>query len=164
MSLEAINVIAKVTGMERVTGDLDATVIALADTDPIALASGTGSSQADLQWTDTRTIGTGGETLDLNALTDSLGRTINFAKVKVLKISAAAANTSTIIIGNAASNQFVAGLSAATTTFTLPASGVFMIVAPVAGWASTNGSLDKLLITGGAASQIYNIVIIGTSA
>jgi hypothetical protein len=164
MSLEAVNIIAKITGSERVTGDLDSAVITLADRSQLAVPSGTGSGQADLQWSDTRTVGTGGETLDLNALTDSLGRTINFVKIKALLIVADPANSSTIVVGNAASNQFQGPFDAATDTVALPAGGILMLAAPAAGWASTNGASDKLKVVGGAASQIYSIWILGTSA
>jgi hypothetical protein len=150
--------------LERVTGDLDSAVITLADRSPLAVPSGTGSGQADLQWSDTRTVGTGGETLDLNALTDSLGRTINFVKIKALLIVADPANSSTIVVGNAASNQFQGPFDAATDTVALPAGGILMLAAPAAGWASTNGASDKLKVVGGAASQIYSIWILGTSA
>lgn len=163
MSLEAINIVAKITGIERVTGDIESTVISIADRDPLSVPNGTGNGQADLQWSDTRTVGTGGDTLDLNTITDTLGRTINFAKVKALLIVASTANASTIIIGDAATNPFQSGFGGAGNTFTLPAGGVFMIAAPVAGWASTSGASDKLKITGGAAGQICNIWILGTS-
>lgn len=163
MTLEAINVYAKVTGSERVTGDLDSAVIAIADTDPLALANGTGVNQADLQWSDTRTVGVAGETLDLNALVDSLGRTVNMAKVKVIIVKAAAANTGTIDMGNAAANQFKMGFGGAANTWTLPAGGIFMAAAPQAGWSSANGSFDSLKFLGSANGQVYSIWLIGTS-
>jgi hypothetical protein len=164
MSLEAVNIVAKITGQERITGDLDSTYISIADRSPIGLPNGTGAGQVDRQWSDTRTVGTSGETLDLNALTDSLGRTINFAKVKAVFIQASALNSSTIVIGNAGSNQFQMGFGGATNIWTLAAGDFLFVAAPNAGWPSTNSTSDNLKITGGAAGQIYDIVLVGTSS
>ena len=40
----------------------------------IPLPNGTGARQADVQWSDSMTVGTGGTTIDLTAIVDSLGR------------------------------------------------------------------------------------------
>lgn len=160
----ATNITAKIKADESVTGDLDSAVSSFADSDPIPLASGTGSRQADLKFSDTITVDTGGTTLDLNALVDSLGRTINMVKVKAIRVKAADANTNTVIVGNAASNQFQGPFDTATWTQTLAAGAGFMLFAPVAGWPCTNSSADKLKFAGGAPGQLVDIQIIGTSA
>jgi hypothetical protein len=147
----ASNIIAKIKADETVAGDLETSSSSFADRLPIQLADGTGSRQADLKWSDTRTVGTGGETLDFNALVDSLGRTRNFVKVKAIHIRAADANSSTIVVGNNLTNPFVGPFDDGTVTITLPAGAGIMIWNPVSGWSSANGSLDKLQIVGGAA-------------
>lgn len=169
----ATNIHAKIRAEETIAGDLDNVVSAFADRDPIQMASGTGSGQANLKWSDTRTlVASDTETLDLNNLTDSLGRTSTFTKVKALRISAASANTNDVVIGNAASNPFrgpldvvLAGVDLAEPTITLkPGAGVLMWYTTT-GWSSANGSLDKLKIANSSSgsSVTYDIEIVGLS-
>lgn len=160
------NIYARISAVEDIAGDLESTRSSFADRDPIQLADGTTANKADKKWSDTRTLGTGAnETLDLNALTDSLGRTINFAKVKAIRISAAAANTTDLTVGNATSNQFQGPLGAAANTLVLKPGVVILLADPVNGWSSANSAADQLKITNASgASATYDIEIIGTSA
>lgn len=160
------NIIAKILARETVAGDVEDSVSEFRDRDPVQLANGTGASQADRKFSDTRTTtGTTGETLDLNALTDSLGRTINFAKTKAIRISASPLNVDNVVVGNAAGTQHVAGFGAATHTWAIPPGGVFMVAATVNGWSSANGAADLLKIASSAAGAVtYDIEIVGTSA
>lgn len=157
------NLFAKIKADETVAGDLDTALSSFADSDPIPLASGTGSRQADLKFSDTITVDTGGTTLDLNALTDSLGRTINMVKVKAVRLKAADANTNTVVVGNGATSPFQGPFDTTTWTATLAAGAFIMFAAPVAGWACTGAAFDKLKFVGGAAGQLVDIQIIGTS-
>lgn len=161
------NIHSKILATETVVGDDEQTVSSIDDRDPIQLPSGTGSGQADLKWSDTRQLAaSGSEELDLNALTDSLGRTINMAKVKAIHVSALSTNTNNVVVGAAAATQFVGGFGAATHTWAVPPGGSILVTAPAAGWASTSGSLDKLkLANSGAGTAVdFDIEIIGTSA
>jgi len=157
-------VTARIKAIEEITGEGYTTVSSFDDASPITMATGTAASLADLKFSEIATIGTGGTTYDLNALVDGDGRTIAMVKVKALLVKADSANTNTIIVGAASSNQFQGPFDTATWTATLPANGQFLIVAPVAGWACTTGVSDKLKIAGGAAAQIYTLQIVGTSA
>jgi hypothetical protein len=156
------NIICKIQATENLTGDLDSTLVAFKDRDPVGMPSGIATGQADKQWSDTRTVGTGGETLDVTALTDSLGRTVNFVKLKVVHIRPSSLNTSNIIVGNAASAQVVLNYNTATWTVTLEAGGIYFRARPGSGWPTAGANLLK--VVGGAAGQIYDIELIGTSA
>lgn len=158
----AINM--SIAATETVAGDVDATVSAFNSRDPVTLANGTGVSQASLKWSDTRTISTT-ETLDLDALTDALGRLVNFSKIKAIHIRAAAANGSTLVWDLSVAAAFLGpfgGAGAATTTITLSAGDGIMLMAPVTGWTETNSVNDKIKITSTSGIQSYDIEIIGT--
>ena len=163
MSLNT-TIYTNIKAVEELTGEGHTTRSVFDDVDPYILSSGTGSGAADLKFSIIETVGTSGTTHDLNALVDGDGRTINMVKVKAILVIADAANTNTIVVGNAATNQFQGPLSAVTETITLPAGGRMLLMAPVSGWACTNGASDKLKVAGGAASQTYTMKIIGTSA
>lgn len=132
----------------------------------VDLESGTGTGQADLLFDDTRTIAaSSNETLDLNALTDMLGVTANFVKVKALIVKASAGNTNDVVVGAAASNPFVGPMGGTTPTHTLKPGGVMVWYNP-AGWSSANGASDQLKIANSSSgsSVAYDLYIVGTSA
>ncbi len=153
----------------RYTGtvDLGTLVYDLPKAADVSLATGTGTNQADILWTDTRTLSASTtEDLDLRgALVDVFGTTLNFVKVKYIRIKAAAGNTNNVVIGNdAASVQL--GFGAITHTWAVPPGGVFLVSAPQSGWATTGTTADILQIanSGGGTSVTYDIEIFGTSA
>lgn len=159
-------IFAYIDALEQVAGDVEYSESRFAARDPILLLTGTGASLADVKFSDTRTLAASAtETLDFNGLTDSLGRTANFVKVKALLVVAASGNTNSVIIGNVA-NSFLGPLDQLSDTVTLPPGGLYMIAAPVAGWASTNGAFDKLKVANSSSgtSVDYSIYVIGTSA
>lgn len=136
----------------------------------IALATGTAAGQADMIFTDERTLAASAtEDLDLaGVLTGPFGATLTFARIKGLAISASASNTNNVVIGAAASNAWATLLNS-TGTVTLRPGGNFMVSAGVAdatGWAVTAGTGDLLKIanSAGSTSVVYQLVIIGASA
>src|SRR4029079_13428288 len=111
----SMNVIATLTGA------LDLGSVVAPQTLPWSntWTDGTGSGQADLTWTDTRQIAISGtDDLDLAAggLVSALGVTLTFARVKLIVVTADAGNTNNVVVGGAASNQFVGPFGAATQT------------------------------------------------
>jgi len=135
----------------------------------ISLATGVAADQADLIFSDQRTLGAGAnEDLDLaGVLTDPFGQTVTFAKVKMIYIFAAAANGDYIQVGGAAATQFVNWVADATDKVNVCPGGLFLLATPtLAGYAVGAGASDFLRITNadGAAGATYDIVIIGTSA
>lgn len=131
------------------------------------LATGTGADQADLLFTDTRTLAASAtENLDLaGVLTDGIGNTLTFARIKCVVVTALAANTNDV--------KFERHASAGPVLFTAVSAGVnvkpggcFLWYAPDAvGVAVTATTADMLTVTnGGAGTAVtYSIVVIGAS-
>lgn len=134
----------------------------------IRLASGTGADQADLLFHDTRTLAASAtEDLDLaGSLTDALGTSLTFARIKGLIVAAAAGNTNNVNVTRPASNGVPLFLAASDGIPVRPG-GVFAWFAPDAtAVAVTGGTGDLLTFTNsaGSTSVTYDVVIIGASA
>ena len=132
--------------------------------------SGTGAGQADRLFSDQRTIAaSSNDDLDLaGVLTDAFGATLTFVKVKGILISAAAANTNTLVIGGA-SSTFASWVTGTNPAVVLRPGGIFLLAsgsADTTAYAVTATSADVLRITnGGAGTTVtYDINIWGTSA
>src|SRR5262245_4803254 len=86
---------------------------------PMSFANGVGAGQADKIYHGSRTLAPStSEDIDLAGtfLTDPLGATLTFAKIKAIVIAAAAGNANNVIVGGAASAQFVGPFGASTHT------------------------------------------------
>ncbi|HWA22327.1 MAG TPA: hypothetical protein VG735_08035 [Caulobacterales bacterium] len=129
------------------------------------LLNGTGNTQADLAFIDTRTLASNTtEDLDLaGVLANALGATLTMAEVCAVLIVSDPANTTNLTIGNATA-ECLLWFGTATDTEILKPGGFSMHYAP-AGWAVTATSADDLKIANAAgASASYSIAIIGRSA
>lgn len=133
----------------------------------IALPSGIGAGQADLIFTDTRTVvASGTDALDLaGSLAGPFGGTLTFVKLKGLLVRAAAANTNNVNVNRPASNG-VPLFAAGSDSIPVQPGGLFLWVAPKAGITVTPASGDLLNCdnSGSGTGVTYDIVIIGTSA
>lgn len=133
----------------------------------VRLKTGTGSGQADVVWSDRRTLaGAGSEVLDLaGSLTNSYGGTVTFAKVKAVFIrNRATTDGYDLRAGPDATNGWVGMFLDATDRIRVAAGGCHVWYDPN-GQAVTAGSTDELFVQNdGAGSVDYDIVIIGTSA
>lgn len=136
----------------------------------ISFANGTGAGQVNAAFYDVRTIAASGtDSLDLNAvLTDALGVSLIFTKVKFIYIVADPGNTNNVVVGAAGSNPFI-GLLNATGTITLrPGMGflAFAGLADATGMAVTAATGDLLLLTNSSSGTgvKYTIVIGGVSS
>lgn len=129
--------------------------------------SGTGSDQADLMWSDQRTLaGSTAEDLDLaGSLTDEFGNTLTFSLVKGIVIYSAAANGDILKVGGDA-NGLVNWVASATDIVQVRPGGLLALFAPDAtGYSVTAGTGDVLQVENADASAAtYDIVIIGVSA
>lgn len=149
--------------------DLATATVPLSFARALGLANGTGANQADRIFHDTRTLtASANEDLDLaGVLTDAFGATITFARIKALIVAADAANTNNVIVGGAATNQFVNWVGAATHTVTVRPGGVLLLAGGDAtGYAVTAGTGDLLRVanSAGGTSVTYSIVLVGASA
>src|SRR3954469_11691779 len=84
----------------------------------VNLDTGTGANQADRIYVDTNTL-TASSTVDIDlagSLTDALGAALTFVRVKAIFLRASTGNTNNVVLGGAASNQFVGPFGAAAHT------------------------------------------------
>lgn len=135
------------------------------------LASGTAAGQADKIFHDTRTLAaSANEDLDLaGALTDALGGSLTFVRIKGLVVAAAAGNTNNVVVGGAASNGFITWVGAATHTVTLRPGAVMALMAGSAdatGYVVTAATGDLLRVANSSSGSTvtYDIVVLGCSA
>lgn len=139
------------------------------DTYTHTFTNGSGANQVDRIYTETRTItASSSATLDLaGVLADPFGATITFARIKAILIFADAANANNVVMGAAASNQFVGPFGDASDTLSTKPGGTTVLIAPDAtGWPVTGGSTDQLKFANSAAgtSVTYDLVILGSSS
>lgn len=164
------NVLFQVTAyLSNTLADLAVPSANLAFAQSIHLDSGTGENAADRLYMNTNTLAaSASEDVDLaGSLTDALGASLTFARVKALFLRASSDNTNNVVLGGAASNQFVGPFGAATDTFAVKPGGFVGWVAPDAdGWPVTAGTGDLLRIanSGAGSTVTYDVVIIGASA
>ncbi len=137
-------------------------------TTAMVFTDGTGLDQADMVYTETRTIAASTtEDIDLDAggLLDAFGQTFTIAELKALIICAASANTNTVtILGDVNS---VPILDTAATTLDLKPGGCFVFVDPsAAGVPVTAATGDILQVenTAGGTTVDLNILILGSSS
>lgn len=137
------------------------------------LASGVGANQADVAWSDRRTIAaSGAESLDLaGVLTGALGGAKTFVKVKTILIVADPANTNDVVVGNAGGDGtagYAGPLGGVTETVKVKPGGVLLFHAPgAAGLGTVTAATADLLGIANSSSGTavtYEIVILGTSA
>lgn len=134
----------------------------------LSLANGTLANQANLLWHDQRTLAAlASEEHDLSGvLTDNFGKVINFARIKLIVVAAAAANPSNIEVGGAAANTFKSFFLNADDEILIRPGGVFALGATDAtAYQVTAGTADKLRIKNSSStgSATYDIILVGTS-
>lgn len=134
----------------------------------LQFTDGTGANQADILFTDQRTIAaSGSEDLDLaGELADAFGATITAVEVVAILIIAAAANTNNVVVGDATAPVPLFG--GTNPTFSVKPGGFFFVAAPADGGLLTvgAGSTDDLKVANSSSgtSVTYDIAILGRSA
>lgn len=130
-----------------------------------ALTNGTGADQANMIWTDTRTLAASTtEDLDLyGVLTSTFNTTLNFTKIKGIIVSAAAGNTNNVLVGGDAA-ALVGWVGDPDDVIVVRPGGTFCSIASDAtAYAVTNTTGDILQIANSSSgsSVTYDIIIIG---
>ncbi len=169
MSLDTRISIA-LTSDQRGSLDLGSLAAAIATERNVVLRNGTGAGNADRLYSKTRTLAASTtEDLDLAAvLTDAFGATLTFARVKAIYIGASASNTNNVLVGGAASNQFVNWVADATDKLVIRPGAFFLLAcgaADATGYAVTPSTGDLLRIgnSGAGTSVTYDIALFGCS-
>ena len=170
MSL-AVTIRQTVTGTYTRVKGIGLASYSLADEYAAVLADGVGANQADILYMNdpatplSLTTGANND-IDLSGTApDALGDSTVFVKVKAIRIKAETTNTDIIRIGGAAANPFLGPFGSATFKQDIAAGGLYLTVAPVAGWTVTPGTGDILRIANpGAGTALYHVLVIGTSA
>lgn len=158
------NMAIQLSATENDAIDLQTIRAALAYSKSKALANGTGNNQANVLWSDQRTIAASGtEDLDLaGVLVNAAGKVVTFTKIKAILIVAAAANVNNVVVTRPASNGVPLFVAAGDGIAVQP-DGKFYAEAPNAGYVVTAATGDLLTVTNsGAGTPVtYDVVIIG---
>ena len=163
------NVQFMVTGRFTGTADQGTPTFDFALSQSQALTSGTGANQADLVFSDTRTLAASAtEDLDLAAVLSSVfGATITMAEIIGIFIKASSSNTNNVNVTRPAANG-VPWLLAASDGFAIPPGGFAAFFAPAAAGLATvtagTGDLITITNSGAGTGVTYDIVILGRSA
>lgn len=160
--------IAKFTARQTGSNDLGTPSFSPVVEKILQFASGTGANQADIVFTDERTLAASAtEDLDLaGVLADAFGTTVAAAEVVALLVVAAAGNTNNVVVGDAtAPVPLFAGTNPA---FAVKPGGFFFVAAPNAAGLFTvgAGATDDLKIanSGGTTGVTYQIAILARTA
>jgi hypothetical protein len=134
----------------------------------IELATGTAANQSDMLWHDRRTLSASAtENLDFAAsLTNGLGDTQTFARIKAFIVYAATGNTNNVNVIREGTNGVPLFLAAGDGIAVRPG-GLFVAVAPDAtAYAVTASTGDLVTFTNsaGSTSVTYDVIVIGASA
>jgi hypothetical protein len=131
--------------------------------------NGVGAGQADLVWSDTRTIAASAtDSLDLAGSLTLLGSTVTFLRIKSITVIAADGNTNNVLVTRPATNG-VPWLTAAGDQIIVRPGGYVSWgcgMADVTGIAVTasTGDLLDIVNSGAGTSVTYDITIVGCSA
>lgn len=160
---------AAILGYYRGANDIANPEQDFATSKQIRLTTGTNAGQADLVFSDTRTLAaSSSENLDLSGvLVDAFGQTLANVEIVAVLIAASAANTNDVQVGGAASNGWVGFFGDVTDKLVVKPGGFALIAAPTnPAYAVVAATGDLLKVAnGGAGSSVdYDVIIIGRSA
>jgi hypothetical protein len=160
-----VSMIAQLT--ETKTIDLASASASLNKAVAWTVTSGTAADQADLSWSDTRSLAaSAAEDLDLaGTLTSIYGTALTFVKLKGLMVIAASTNPGSLTVGRAAAAG-VPWISAVSAGVVLPAGGSVCWLAPTAGITVVPTTADMINVAAAATAgtYTYDVVVVGTSA
>ncbi|HMJ85539.1 MAG TPA: hypothetical protein VK504_20295 [Vicinamibacterales bacterium] len=157
-----------ITGQQTSVLDLGTAAFPFALTATSRFTSGTGASQLDRVFADTRTLAPSAtEDLDLaGTLLDAFGAAITFVKLKGLFIRSAAANLNSINVSRPAGATGVPIFLAISDGIVIPPGYTFAWFGTGTGITVTPSTADLITIANAAGtnSVTYDVVIVGVSA
>ena len=127
----------------------------------LALTDGTGANQAQVVWSDSRTVGTTAENLSLLSLADTRNGAavvVSFTAVKAVFVRNTHA-TNTLLIGGSLLGAFP-GLPGVSFRQLSPG-GVYLITSPSDAGFSVSSTLYEARFAGSGGTCTYDIVLIG---
>ena len=164
-TIDHVNVTLKIDSQLNSPLDLSTAFDPILINQLITFSNGTATGTCSQHWSDTRTLtASATENLDMAAsIVNVFGTTLTFAKLKVVYVKAAAANTNDVQFQRATTNG-VPLFMAATDGIALAPGEIFLYVSPGVGKTVTAATGDIFTITNsaGGTSVSYDIVLIGT--
>ena len=163
MALDA-QILLSILAHETSGGDISRTLRATPASYSLSLGNGTGANQAQVAWSDSRTLPAGGEDqVVIRSLTDDRG-TVTITAVKLLYIRNTGSQLITISAGGALQESWD-GLGYSNDTgepgeTVLKAGAVVVMADPTAAGIPVNVSADTIYLQG-TAGQTYEIILIG---
>jgi hypothetical protein len=145
MALNA-QILLSILAHESSSGDISQTLRATPATYALALADGTGANQAQVVWSDARTLAGASETINASSLTDDRG-SISLTALKAVYVKNSSTATLTFTPASAA---------AFGGTQHVRAGGAALAVA-----SDATGMAAGNLVVAGGAGQTYDIILIG---
>lgn len=153
-------ILLQIAAVETSTADLSATVTTTNVSRSISFATGTGANQAQVAWSDSRTIDALGEdTPDLAALDDARG-TVAFTAIKLIYIR----NTGAQPIVWDGNGDWDTGPQKTpdTSSYEIPPGGIYLASNPsAAGWAVGASGEYVTILNDNATAGSYDILLIG---
>jgi hypothetical protein len=164
----ATSISARVSIVETVVNGLSTGNLPVSRSLDSNLGSGTGSGNNNLQFSKPYTLAAGASvTLTLSALTDDLGRAVNFARIKVFLVdnTATTADGYDLAVASGATHGWVAPFGGAAGSVVAKAGGLAFLYAPLAtAFPVVAGTSDQVTITNaGAGSVTFNVIIAGVN-
>ena len=156
----------KVTGAatETVTDGIGSGSIAESLAATLTFNNGTGSGNINLHYSEDTTLVSTTATRTLSALTDGLGRTVAFTKVRyIIIVNLETTDGHDLIIGAAALHAWGAPVNSVSGgEIVIKAGGCLVLAAPLAtALAVTSGTSDQLKLDSGANTVHYQMLIGG---
>jgi hypothetical protein len=141
---------------ESSAGDLSRTLRATPVSYALSLGDGTGANQAQVAWSDSRSIGTTPEDLDLRSLSDTrdgAAVAVAFTAIKAVYVRNTHATASLVVGGGSFS-----GLG----SLAIPPGGVYFVTAPSDGGFTVNpAAAVNARFAAASGTVTYDIVFIG---
>lgn len=160
MALDA-QILLSIVAHETSSGDISRTLRATPASYSLILSNGTGANQAQVVWSDSRTIEADGEdTPNVAGLADDRG-TVAFTAVKLIYIR----NSGTVPLNLIGNGDWATGPQKLpdTSNYEIPAGGCWLATNPTAAGWSVGASPKYITIQNqsGSTAATYEIVLIG---
>jgi hypothetical protein len=167
MALNA-QILLSILAHESSSGDISQTLRATPATYSLALGNGTGANQAQVVWSDSRTVPAGGQdTIPLRTLTDDRG-SVSFTAVKAMYIRNTSQSSIQLALGESLQEAWTSGPGYAVDgnnygETNIATGGCLFFSDPTAGGAVVPQNEDTIYINGSAGAT-YEIILIGEGA